>query len=254
MAGLHPKNAGKSTLSVIVITYNEEENILACLESVGWADELVVVDGGSRDKTVELASQFGANVLHKNFVGYGSQKQFALENSTGDWVLSLDADEQVTPELRDEISTILFRQKVAKGYEIPFKNIFFGKWLKHAGLYPDYHLRLFRRASGAFTPSTIHEGIELEPPFGRCRNPILHFSYPTVADYITKMNRYTKLLADNRKPFRLGHMVFSPVSKFFRLYIARRGFRDGLTGLVYCLLASFYNFVKDAKQWEKVSS
>ncbi len=253
MAKLLSKSAGKATLSVILITQNEEGNILPCLKSVGWADEFIVVDSGSRDKTVELARRFGAKVLHKDFAGYGSQKQYALENSTSDWVLGLDADERVTPELRDEILNILSRDGSAKGYEIPFKNIFFGKWLRHAGLYPDYHVRLFRRSSGAFTLSTIHERVQLEQPFERCRNPVLHFSYPTIASYLKKMNRYTSLLAEKGKPFRLGHMLLSPVSKFFRLYIAKRGYLDGLTGLVYCLLASFYNFTKDAKQWENVS-
>lgn len=244
-------NKTTSKLSIILITLNEEQNLPECLDSVRWADEIIVVDSGSRDRTVPLAKQFGAKVFHKTFVGYGHQKQYALEQTSGDWILNLDADERVTPELGAEIQEILSRPDGTGGYEIPHKNVFFGKWLKHAGLYPDYHLRLFRRSSGSFTSSIIHERVQLAGTVGRCSNTILHFSYPTISSYLQKMNRYTQLLALNGKTFRASHMIFSPIAKFFRLYIGRRGFLDGTAGLVYCLLAAFYNYVKDAKTWER---
>jgi glycosyltransferase involved in cell wall biosynthesis len=246
--------AGKThrpSISVILIVFNEEDNLTACLESVRWADEIIVVDGFSTDKTAELANRFGAKVFQKTFSGYGEQKQYALTRASCDWVLSIDADERVTPGLCDEIREILSASPSADGFMIPFQNIFFGKWLKRAGLYPDLHVRLFRRSSGSFTSSAIHEGIEIKGEIGHLQNPATHYSYPNIASYIRKMNRYSTLLASNGKSFRLRHMMFSPVSKFLRLYIGRRGFLDGMAGLVYCLLAAFYNFVKDAKVWEK---
>ena len=241
----------KPTLSVILITYNEEKNIAACLESVRWADEIVLVDSGSEDQTAAIAQRFGVKVFQKNFAGYGSQKQYALEQATGDWVLSLDADERITPELQAEILEKIAQSDKVVGYEITRKNFIFGKWLKHAGLFPDYHLRLFRRHAGRFTPSLIHEGIEVEGKVQRCQNPILHFTYPTIASYIKRMNRYTEIIARQGCSFRFSHLFFSPLSKFFRLYLVRRGFRDGLRGFIYCILAAFYNFAKDAKIWEQ---
>jgi len=241
----------KPSLSVIIITHNEEKNIAACLKSVCWVDEIILVDSNSKDQTVAIAQQFGAKVFQKNFASYGHQKQYALEQATGEWILSLDADERITPELQAEIVEKIAQSDEVVGYEIPFKNFVFGKWVKYAGLFPDYHLRLFRRDAGCFTPSTIHEGIEVNGKVQKCQNPILHFSYPTIASYVEKMNRYTEILARQGYSFRLSHLVFSPLSKFFRLYLARQGFRDGLPGLIYCILAAFYNFAKDAKAWEQ---
>jgi glycosyltransferase involved in cell wall biosynthesis len=238
-------------VSAVLIVLNEESNLKACLDSVSWADETIVVDGFSTDRTVELARRSGARVFQKAFHGYGEQKQYAIDRASCDWVLSIDADERITPELRDEIRAVLSDPNAADGFMISFRNIFFGKWLQHAGLYPDFHLRLFRRSSGSMTSSTIHEGIRIKGEIGSLRNPAVHYSYPTIASYIHKMNRYSTLLASNGKPFTLGHLLFSPLSKFLRLYIGRRGFLDGMAGLIYCLLASFYNFTRDAKIWEK---
>ncbi|HEX9934440.1 MAG TPA: glycosyltransferase family 2 protein [bacterium] len=244
----------RSSVSAVLIVFNEERNLAACLESVKWADEVIVVDGHSTDRTPELARQSGAKVYQNTFSGYGPQKQFALERAACGWILSIDADERVTPKLRDEILKVLDKSSGVDGFEIPFKNVFFGKWLKHSGLYPDYHLRLFRRTAAEFTSAKIHESVLVRGRVGRLNHPMLHCSYPTVASYVQKMNRYTALLAEGGATFRLNHMLFSPVSKFFRLYLGRRGYLDGFTGLVYCLLAAFFNFVKDAKAWEKSHS
>jgi glycosyltransferase involved in cell wall biosynthesis len=244
-------SAGRHSISAVLIVFNEENNLPACLESLRWVDEIVVVDGFSTDKTADVAHRYGAKIYQKAFSGYGAQKQYALDRASCDWVLSLDADERVTPGLREEILSVLSAGPASDGYQIPFQNFYFGQWLKHAGLYPDYHIRLFRRSAGAFTASAIHEGVDIKGKIGRLRNPAAHYSYPTVASYIKKMNSYSALLAAGNQPFSLGHMMFSPVSKFLRLYVGRRGFLDGMGGLVYCLLASFYNFVRDAKVWEK---
>ena len=146
-------------LSVTIIAWNEEERLRACLESVGWADEIVVVDAESTDKTVQVAREFTDKIWVRPWPGFAAQKNFALDQATGAWVLSLDADERVTPELRERIGRIVRAHGPADGYSIPRKNIFWGAWVRHGGLYPDYQLRLFRRAAGRFVDSAVHESV-----------------------------------------------------------------------------------------------
>ena len=160
-----------SRLSVTIIAWNEEERLRACLESVAWADEIVVVDAESGDKTVQIAHEFTDKVSVRPWPGFAAQKNFAIDQATGDWILSLDADERVTPELRDRVRAILKDKSAVDGYSIPRRNIFWGAWVRHGGLYPDYQLRLFRRSAGRFVENAVHESVTVSgrvshgPPF-----------------------------------------------------------------------------------------
>jgi len=157
-----------SRLSVTVIAWNEEERLRACLESVAWADEIVVVDAESADKTVQIAHEFTQKVSVRPWPGFAAQKNHAIDQATGDWILSLDADERVTPELRERIGVILKEDGSADGYSIPRRNIFWGAWVRHGGLYPDYQLRLFRRSAGRFVENAVHESVTVS---GRVETP-----------------------------------------------------------------------------------
>jgi len=243
-----------STLAVIVITKNEEQNIDACLESVRWADEIIVVDGGSSDRTVELARSKGAKVFERKWDGYGAAKNFGLSQCTSEWVLWLDADERVTEPLGEEIRTVVRSNSSFNGYEFPRRSNFLGKWIRHCGWYPGYVLRLFRRASGRFTEQRVHERLVVEGSVGRLRNDLLHFTDPSLSHYFEKFNRYTTLaaeeLASNDGRFRFSQVLIRPPWVFIRMYFLRAGFLDGFAGFVLCLLSSFYVFVKYAKLWE----
>lgn len=244
-----------SSLSVIVITKNEALNIEACLESVRWAQEIVVVDGGSDDKTVELARKFTENVFVKSWEGYGASKNFALEHCTCDWILWLDADERVTVELSQEIQVITLQGHNAfQVYEIPRRAFFLGKWIKHCGWYPGYVARLFKRGSGRFSDNKVHERFEFEGSFGRLRSDLLHYTDPNLWHYFEKFNRYTTLAADEMNergaPSRINQLIFRPPWVFIRMYILKMGFLDGVQGLILSVLSACYVFTKYAKLWE----
>ncbi|HOX86578.1 MAG TPA: glycosyltransferase family 2 protein [bacterium] len=241
-------------LSVIVITYNEEKNIAACLESVAWADEIIVVDSKSPDRTVEIARQYTEHVYSTDFMGYAANKNFALAHASGDWVLWLDADERVTPELAQEIRHTLDQPSAVHGYEISRKAFFLGRWIRHCGWYPGYVLRLFRRESGRFNDRKVHEGLELSGERRRLHNDLLHFTDMDLEHYFDKFNQYTSLaaedLADKQRHARLWDLLLRPTFLFIKMYLFKRGFLDGVQGWMLCLLSSAYVAVKYAKLWE----
>jgi glycosyltransferase involved in cell wall biosynthesis len=243
-----------SNLAVIVITKNEEENIEACLESVRWADEIVVVDGGSSDRTAELARSKGAKVFERKWDGYGAAKNFGLAQCTAEWVLWLDADERVTEQLGEEIRTVLRASGSINGYELPRLANFLGKWIHHCGWYPGYVLRLFRRQAGRFTEDRVHERLVVEGTVAKLRNDLLHYTDPSLSHYFEKFNRYTTLAAEKMasqgERFRINQVLVRPPWVFVRMYILRAGFLDGFAGFVLSLLSSFYVFVKYTKLWE----
>src|SRR5262249_29450757 len=173
-----------ASLSVAIVVLNEEERLRACLESVVWADEIVVVDAGSSDKTVAIAREFTDRVLFRAWDGYGGQKNFALEQCHGDWVLSLDADERVTDALRKEIQSVLRREREAIGVYLPRRNLFQGRWVRHGGLYPDWQLRLFRRGRGTFAERAVHESVRVDGPTARFGAPLVHESYRSIGDAV----------------------------------------------------------------------
>lgn len=246
-------------LSVTIVAWNEEERLRACLESVAWADEIVVVDGESSDKTVSLAREFTDRVWVRPWPGFAAQKNFALEQATGDWVLALDADERVTPELRDRIQRILVADEkeqavVADGYSLPRKNVFWGRWVRHGGLYPDYQLRLFRRRAGRFLADAVHESVRVNGRVEILGEALLHHSYRSVEDFVQRSNRYSTLAAGEwvRRGKRAGlaDLIFRPLGRFLSMYIIHRGFLDGWRGFVLAVLYADYVFLRTAKAWE----
>ncbi len=182
-------------LSVTVIAWNEEARLRDCLESVSWADEIIVIDAESTDKTAQLAREFTDKVWVRPWPGFPVQKNFALEQATGDWILSLDADERVSPELRERVRRILMVDGPADGYSVPRKNLFWGAWVRHGGLYPDYQLRLFRHGAGRFVESAVHESVAVQGHVEALAEPLLHHSYRGLEDFVARSNRYSTLAA-----------------------------------------------------------
>ncbi|PJE70367.1 hypothetical protein COU97_00040 [Candidatus Shapirobacteria bacterium CG10_big_fil_rev_8_21_14_0_10_48_15] len=272
-------------LSVILATYNEEANIGACLKTVqGLADEIIVVDGFSRDQTVALAKKAGAKVFVKpNLLMFHQNKQLAIEKATGEWILYLDADERVSPELKKEILAVIGScstleeassatsqeelglnnssaggrrppPRSCAGYWLPRKNIIFGKWLKHTGWWPDRQLRLFKNGSAKLPCQSVHEQPELKGEAGELKNPLIHQNYQTVTQFINRLNHYT----DNDKNVFLKtgreihwiEAVIWPAQEFLRRFFQQKGYQDGLHGLVLSLLQAFSSLVTFAKIWE----
>lgn len=239
-------------VSVAVVALNEEERLRACLESVVWAEELVVVDAGSSDKTVAIAREFTDRVHFRAWDGYGAQKNFALGQCHGDWILSLDADERVSEALREEIRTTLQGGPGgAAGFFLPRQNLFQGRWVRHGGLYPDWQLRLFRRGRGAFVERAVHESVRVDGPTARLRAPLIHESYRSVADAVGRLNRYSDLAAAELCAAGRGgspvDLLARPVWRFVSMYVLRTGFLDGWRGLVLAGLHAHYVFLRAAK-------
>jgi glycosyltransferase involved in cell wall biosynthesis len=246
---------GPLRLSITVITLDEEERLRACLESVAWADEIVVVDAESRDKTTQIAREFTERVVVRPWPGFADQKNFALAQATGDWVLSLDADEEVSPELREEIQRLLAEPPTCEGYAVPRKNIFWGRWVRHGGLYPDWQLRLFRRGRGRFVARAVHESVQVDGAVARLRGPLLHRSYRDVSDFLTRADRYSTLAADEwvrrGRPARPLDLVLRPLGRFLGMYVLRLGVLDGWRGLLLATLYAYYVGMRSAKALEQ---
>jgi (heptosyl)LPS beta-1,4-glucosyltransferase len=245
------------TLSVVIITFNEEKNIGACLESVAWADEIVVLDSGSTDGTEAICRRYTDKFQYHAWAGYTAQRNTAHDMATGDWILSLDADERVTPGLHEEIKQLLANTSLkTMGYELPYKVFYRGKWLRHGGFFPEKHLRLFRRGHGGYGDRAVHETIRVDGPTAVLKNYIEHYTYDSVSDFLERMERYSSLSAEEYArlgrttgPVRMGlHAFFN----FFKMYFLQRGFLDGYEGFLMAVLYSFYTFVKYAKLAEKL--
>jgi glycosyltransferase involved in cell wall biosynthesis len=251
-----------ASLSVAVVTLNEEERLRACLESVVWADEIVVVDAGSSDKTMAIAREFTDRALFRAWEGYGAQKNFAVGQCRGDWILSLDADERVSDALRDEIRAALADGGPEVGFYLPRQNLFQGRWVRHGGLYPDWQLRLFRRGRGAFVERAVHESVRVDGPAGRMRAPLVHESYRSIGDAVARLNRYSDLAATELalagQGGRLVDLLMRPVWRFVSMYLLRAGFLDGWRGLVLAGLHAHYVFLRAAKvrerRWARVAA
>lgn len=240
-------------LSAIVITRNEERDLPACLESLrGVADEIVLVDSGSTDRTRDIAASFGARVFERAFAGFGPQKQFALEQATGTWVINLDADERLSPGLGREIRAVIERSvdDGPSGYELPFHVYFLGKRLRFGGCFREQHLRLFRRTHARYAGREVHEGIDVPKPWGRLRGAVRHESYHTFGEYLEKCNRYTGLIAKKKhaegRRFSLGHHARLPW-EFLARYIFKLGVLDGNAGFIYAVLSAYYAWLKHVR-------
>lgn len=246
-------------LSVALITKNEEANLGRTLQSVRWADEIVIVDCGSTDRTEEIAQEFGARFFLEEWKGFGAQKNSALEKCTGDWVLALDADEEVSVELAREIQALLSGAPECDGYFLPRRNFFLGRWMQHGGYWPDEKLRLFRRGAAAFEERAVHETAHCAGRRGTLQGWLIHHAYPTLEEYLEHMNRYSTLGAQQAmakgKTSRswagfVWNVYLTPVATFEYNYFLRLGFLDGREGLLQHLYHSVYVSWKYAKAWE----
>ncbi len=242
-------------LSVTVITRNEAHRIAAALESVAWADERIVVDSGSTDDTVAIASRLADRVETRAWEGYASQKNYAASIATHDWILSLDADERVGVALGDEIRDLLKDEPGARGYRVPRVTHYLGQWIRSTDWWPDWQLRLYDRKAGSWKRLHVHESVAVSGPTGRLRGELLHHPYADIADHLNTINQYTSIAADElydrgrrSGPFRI--LVHAKLA-FLRNYILRGGFRQGSTGLVISLLNSYYVMLKFTKLWER---
>jgi len=246
------------TLSVALITLNEAANLPRTLASVRWANEIVVVDSGSTDATLAIARSFGAQVFEEPWKGFAAQKNSAITHAAGDWILSLDADEEVSPELAREIQSLLAGAPAFSAYRIPRLNHFLGRPLRHGGYWPDPKLRLFRRGAARFQPQPVHETMQADGPVGRLKGYLIHHCYPTLGDYNEHMNRYSTIaaqaLVDSGSANRSRAWLFwnarlNPAATFFYNYIFRLGFLDGREGLLQHLNHSAYIRSKYLKAW-----
>ena len=238
-------------VSVAIITKDEEANMRDCLESVKWADEVVVVDNGSTDNTLNICREYQAKIYPEEWKGYAGQKNSAIAKTRNEWVLSLDADERISPELRQEIQQSLEEKPKFSGYFIARKNFFLGHWIRHCGWYPDFNLRLFRKSLGRFREREVHEKIEVQGKAGYFEHAMEHKTYRSLDDYFRRMNRYSTLAAREMaragRKFRLRDAFFRPPFTFFQMYFLRVGFLEGYLGFLLSSLYSFYTFVKYSK-------
>jgi glycosyltransferase involved in cell wall biosynthesis len=248
-----------NSLSVALITFNEVANLPRALQSVSWAQEIVIVDSGSTDATREIAEASGARFFVEPWKGFGRQKNLAIGHATEEWILSLDADEEVSAALTDEIHELLAGKPRFDAYRIPRLNHFLGRPLRHGGYWPDPKLRLFRKGAAQFEERAVHESMRAAVPVGRLKGPLIHNCYSTLADYIEHMNRYSglaaaKLAADGRTGQGAvafaWNAILNPAATFAWNYFFRLGFLDGREGLLQHLNHSMYIHWKYAKAWE----
>ncbi|MFA6311499.1 MAG: glycosyltransferase family 2 protein [Sterolibacterium sp.] len=242
--------AARSPLAAILITHNAATQLPACLDSLNFCDEIVVVDSGSQDGSVELAQQRGARAIHADWRGFGPQKQFAVAQAKHDWVLCIDADERVSEELRDAILLALAAPQHS-AYRFPRCNRFLGRYLRHGEGYPDWSLRLFDRRHARWSDDGVHEKVLTEATVGNLNGDLLHDSAETLNAYLAKQDRYTTLAAQQAhaagQRADVGRLLLSPLLRFIKFYILRLGFLDGVPGLVHILIGCSNSFAKYAK-------
>lgn len=245
-------------ISVTIIALNEKDHIAKAIESAKWADEILVVDSGSSDGTVEIAKNMGVRVLHREWQGYGSQKNFAQENAKNDWILNIDADEEVSPELATEIQEIFnnkSKKSDFKGYRFPRKTFYLGRWIRHGGWYPNYLVRLADRRHARWTEPEIHEALQVSGSVGSLQSPILHYTFDDIEDQVRTNLKYARYgsneLRKKNQKRSLTRLLLKPLGKFIETYILKRGFLDGLPGLIISLNAAHSMFLKYAYLFEK---
>ena len=238
-------------LSVVIIAKNEAERIAACLESVSWADEIVVLDSGSSDSTRDIARRYTDKVIDIPWRGFGPQKQAAVKQASFDWVLNIDCDERVTPELATEIKRILASNTVHGAYSVPRRTFLGTREIRHCGWYPDRTIRLFDRRSARFSDSPVHERVITDGPVADCRGHLLHYSFSGIAPLLAKLNHYSDLSA--RQMFNQGRrcslfdLTARPLFAFFKTYLLKAGILDGVEGLVISITTSLLTFAKYLK-------
>jgi len=261
-----PPAASREPLSACIIAGNEEENIADCLAAVSFADEIIVVDSHSKDRTRDIAAAFRGRtadgtevrprVIERDWPGHVEQKNFAIDQAAHDWVLCVDADERVSPELRREIGEVLSSPpRDVDGYTVPRKTYYLGRWILRSGWYPDRKLRLFRKSRGRWGGTNPHDHVFVQGAVRDLRGDLYHFTYKDVADHVRTINFFTDIAAKEkiRKGIRfpLLRMIVQPPFKFFKMYVLKQGFREGSVGFMVATLGAFYVFLKYAKLWEQ---
>jgi glycosyltransferase involved in cell wall biosynthesis len=242
-------------VSAIVVCFNEEDRIEDCLDSLRWCDEIAVVDSFSTDRTPEICRRYTDRFIQREWAGYREQKAFALTLATQEWVLVVDSDERVTPELRAVMQDALSRhgQEYA-GFSVPRLVHYLDRWWRRGGWYPDYNVRLFRREQGVWGGTDPHDKVLVDGKVCRLKNPLHHYSYRNIDDHIRRINRYTTISSRELKKdhgrWRLSDALLRPAVRFFRCYILKRGFMEGFAGFYVALTAAVYVFLKYAKLWE----
>jgi glycosyltransferase involved in cell wall biosynthesis len=237
-------------LTLVVIARDAGTSLAECLNSARFASQAIVVDSGSGDDTAEIARRCGAQVIEQAWLGFGAQKNFAVARATTDWVLCLDADERVSPELAHAIRTALQNAEFS-AYEMPRRNRFLGRWLGHGEGYPDWNLRLFDRRHARWSDDVVHERVRADGKVGRLKGDLLHNSGESIEAYLSKQNRYTTLQAEGLfargERFSALRLIASPIVRFIRFYVLHGGFLDGVAGLVHISIGCFNSFSKYAK-------
>ncbi len=244
------------SVSVVLITLNEEKNVDRCLSSVQWANEIIVIDSFSRDKTVERARTYTDLVYQHEYPGSTRQMERGISYAHGDWILFVDGDEEVSPELAAEIKPLLESGSPYDGYEILRKPWAFGRWIEHGGWYPDWQFRFFRRDNYVVNHEEVHGGFSTRGEKGRLQGVVYHYTYPTIYSYVARMNDYTSLQVSNKlhtNPDAKVHwynLLLSPLSHFLRIFVVNKGYKDGFPGFVLALLDATYSMLLYAKRWE----
>jgi glycosyltransferase involved in cell wall biosynthesis len=248
-------------LSACIIAFNEEAKLGECLDSLAFCDELIVVDSHSTDRTREIAEEKGARVIERDWAGHIDQKNYAIDQATHEWVLCVDADERVTPELRQEIEAALASHQAgagACGYSMPRRNIYLGQWIKHGGWYPDRKLRMFRRERGRWGGINPHDHVHLDPPgpVVALTGDLVHLSYDSISDHLKTIDYFSTIAA--REKLSRGQrwvtlqVVFNPPFKLLKMLVLKGGFLDGWRGFVVACLGAIYVFLRYAKLWELI--
>lgn len=243
-------------ITATIITFNEEHNIAEALESLSWADEIIVVDSESTDNTVDIARRFTDRSFIRPWPGYSAQKNFAADQALNEWIFSLDADERVSPELAAAIQQLKLNDTAGPAaFEMPRLTFYLGRWIKHSGWHPDYKLRLYDRRRAAWKGDYVHETLEVNGKLERIKGDILHYTVRDASEHHSRMNRYTTLAAEQLfsqgKRASLASMLLSPAAVFFRSYVFKLGFLDGVPGLAIARFAAHYELLKKLKLWER---
>ena len=245
-----------STISAVVITRNEEANVAACLDTLQWVDELIVVDAESTDRTVDVARRYTDKVFVRPWPGFGPQKNFGMDQASSEWILIVDADERVTVPLREEVSRLMQSRPPSDiaGYDVPRRNYFYGRWIQGGGIYPDRQLRLFRRSAARYDDVLLHERLQITGRIEQLVSPLDHYSMPTIRHHVSKMMRYTTLGAREKLKtsahITAGQIGLHHVGTIAKTYLLRKGYQDGIHGLIVAMFAGLHTFVKYAKAWE----
>jgi len=242
-------------ITATVITRNEEHNIADALESLSWADEIIVVDSQSTDRTVEIARRFTDRVFVRPWPGYSAQKNFAAEQASNDWIFSLDADERVSPELTKRILDLKSHvEPEPAGFEMPRRTFYLGRWIKHSGWWPDHKVRLYDRRHARWRGDFVHEALDVKGLVKTLDGKLLHYTVRDASEHHLRMDRYTTLAAEELftrgKRASIGSLLVSPMVVFLRSYVFKLGFLDGIPGLAIARFAAHYEFLKNLKLWE----